>query len=221
MAHEQCSKHHETVSATGSSRGPSTQLKTLAKHRRPNTLCEESSPEDSPPRGGTPDSLEEYECLKIRPPVAHTNREVVNYNKMDPRNIITLCDKACYSSAKERVTNERFWTFHQDCYHTILYRKTKPVVLAQFIHLDYMKSKKDMNFNRILEACEFHGITDLLLFHYNKNQEVIAELYSTLYFDKKEIIFMWMTNGQMFSIKLSHSLLSSHAPSAQLATLLF
>jgi hypothetical protein len=30
-----------------------------------------------------------------------------------------------------------------------------------------MKRKKDMHFNRILEACEFHGITNLLLFRYN------------------------------------------------------
>jgi hypothetical protein len=33
---------------------------------------------------------------------------VVNYNNVDPRNIITLHDKACYSSAKERGTDERF-----------------------------------------------------------------------------------------------------------------
>jgi hypothetical protein len=126
---------------------------------------------------------------------------VVNYNKVDPRNIVMLRDKACYSSAKERCTDETF--FHQDWYHIILYRKTKPVVSAQWIHLDYMNRTKDMHFNRILEACEFHGITDLLLFHYNWNQEVIAEFYSTLYFDKKEGIFMWMTNGRRFSIKLT------------------
>jgi hypothetical protein len=46
--------------------------KQLAKRWRPRTLCEESSPEDSP-RGGTLESFEEFECLKIRPPIAHTN----------------------------------------------------------------------------------------------------------------------------------------------------
>jgi hypothetical protein len=102
--------------------------KQLAKRQRPSSLCEESSPEDSPPRGGTPKSPEEFECLKIRPPVAHTNREVVNYNKVDPRNLITLWDRSCYSSARERGTDERFWTFfHQDWYHSILYRKSKPI----------------------------------------------------------------------------------------------
>jgi hypothetical protein len=72
---------------------------------------------------------EEVECLKIRPLVAYTNREVVNYNKVDPRNLITLWDRPCYSSAKERTTDERFWTFfHQDWYHSMLYLKTTPMV---------------------------------------------------------------------------------------------
>jgi hypothetical protein len=32
---------------------------------------------------------------------------------------------------------------------------------------------------------------------------VIPEFYSTLFFDKKERIFMWMTNGRRFHIKLT------------------
>jgi hypothetical protein len=66
-----------------------------------------------------------------------------------------------------------------------------------------MRNKKDMHFNRILEAYDFHGITDLLQFRHNWNLEVITEFYSTLFFDKKERIFMWMTNGRRFNVKLS------------------
>jgi hypothetical protein len=140
----------------------------------------------------------------MRPPVADTNREVVNYNKVDPRTIVTLCQKACYSSSKERGTDKHFWTFfQQDWYYSVLYRKTKPVVPMQWVHMDYMKSKKDIHFNRILEACESHGISHLLLFRYNWNQEIITEFYSTLLFDKQERIFMWMTNGRRFNIKLT------------------
>jgi hypothetical protein len=60
-----------------------------------------------------------------------------------------------------------------------------------------------MHFKKILEACDLHGITDLLQFYYNWNQEVILEFYFTLFFDKKERIFMWMTNGRRFHVKLS------------------
>jgi hypothetical protein len=66
-----------------------------------------------------------------------------------------------------------------------------------------MRRKKDTSFNRIIEACNFHGITNFLQFHYNWNQEIITEFYSTLFFNKKERIFMWMTNGRRFNIKLT------------------
>jgi hypothetical protein len=66
-----------------------------------------------------------------------------------------------------------------------------------------MRNKKDMHFNRILKACDFHGIIDLLQFRHNWNQEVITEFFSTLFFDKKEMIFMWMTNSRRFNAKLS------------------
>jgi hypothetical protein len=201
---ERCSKQCQEVGGSGSSRAPTAHPKKLAKRARPISLQEESSPEDSP-RGGTPYSPQEVECLKkIRAPDCHINREEFDYNKEDLRNIITLQGKSCYNHSKERSTDERFWTFfHQDWYHFVLYRKTSPVVKHQCVHIDYMRNKKDIHFNRILEACDFHGITDLPQFHYNWNQEVVAEFYSTPFFDKKKRIFMWMTNGRRFHIKLT------------------
>jgi hypothetical protein len=50
-------------------------------------------------------------------PEIHTNREIVNYSKEDPMNVMHLHNKPCYSSSKERGTDERFWTFfHRDWY---------------------------------------------------------------------------------------------------------
>jgi hypothetical protein len=142
--------------------------------------------------------------LKIRTPIVLTNQEVVNYSKEDPMNLITLRNRTCYSSPKGRGTDERLWTFfHQDWYLTVLYLKTSLVVRHQWVDIDYMRNKKDMHFNMILEACDLHGITDLLQFRHNWNREVIIEFYSTLFFDKKERIFMWMTNGKRFNVKLS------------------
>jgi hypothetical protein len=63
--------------------------------------------------------------LKIRSLDYHINREEVDYNKEDPRNIITLWDKSCYNHSKERGIDEIFLTFfHQDWYHSVLYKKT-------------------------------------------------------------------------------------------------
>jgi hypothetical protein len=61
-----------------------------------------------------------------------------------------------------------------------------------------MRNKKGVHFNRILEACDLHDITNLLQFRYNWNQEIISEFYFTLFYDKKEKIFMWMTNDRRF-----------------------
>jgi hypothetical protein len=57
---EHHSKHHQDVGA--SSGGPSAKPKKLAKRPRPSSYQEESSPEVSPPHGGT---LDETECLKM------------------------------------------------------------------------------------------------------------------------------------------------------------
>jgi hypothetical protein len=114
MAHEgqeRCSKQRQETGGSSSSRAPTTHPKKLAKRARPSSFWEESSPEDSPHRGGTPESPDELECLKIHASVTHTNLEVVNYSKDDPMNLITIHNKPCYSLPKERGTDERFWTF--------------------------------------------------------------------------------------------------------------
>jgi hypothetical protein len=121
---EHRSKHHHDVGTSSS--GPSAKPKKLAKRPRPSNYQEESSPEASPPHGGTPD---ETECLKMYSLEVHTNQEIMNYSKEDPMNLITIHNKPCYRLPKERETDERFWTFfHQDWYRTVLYPKSSPVI---------------------------------------------------------------------------------------------
>jgi hypothetical protein len=105
MAREGQERRSKQCQETGGSSlnwAPTAHPKKLAKRERPSTLREESSPEDSPPHGGTPESPDELECLKIRPPVAHTNWEVVNYSKEDPMNVVTFCNKPCYNWYQRR-----------------------------------------------------------------------------------------------------------------------
>jgi hypothetical protein len=97
------SKHRQDISASSS--GPSTKPKKLAKRSRPSSYQEESSPEVSPPCGGSPN---EVECLKMYSPEIHTTREIVNYSKEDPLNVVHLRNKACYNLVKEWGTDERF-----------------------------------------------------------------------------------------------------------------
>jgi hypothetical protein len=105
--HEHRTKHRQDVGGS-STHAPTAKNKQLAKRQRPSSLCEESSPEASPPRGGTPESPDEVDCLKMRPLVIHSNRDIVNYNKEDPMTLMNLRNQSCYNSAKERGTDERF-----------------------------------------------------------------------------------------------------------------
>jgi hypothetical protein len=101
-------------------------------------------------------------------PEIHTNREIMNYSKEDHINVMHLRNKPRYNSSKERGTDERFWTFfHQDWYRTVLYLKSSPVVKQQYVDIEYMRKKKDMHLNMVLEACDLHDITDLLQFRHN------------------------------------------------------
>jgi hypothetical protein len=100
---EHHSKHRQDVGTSSS--GPSTKPKKFAKRPRPCSYQEESSPKASPHYGSTPD---EMECLKMYPPVIHSNREIVNYSKEGPMNVMHLRNKPCYSSSKERGTDKRF-----------------------------------------------------------------------------------------------------------------
>jgi hypothetical protein len=99
---ERHSKHHQDVGTFSS--GHSTKSKKLAKRSRSNNYQEESSPEVSPPHGGTPNDTE---CLKMYSPEIHTTQEIMNYSKEDPLNVLHLHNKACYNLVKERGTDER------------------------------------------------------------------------------------------------------------------
>jgi hypothetical protein len=44
--------------------------------------------------------------------------------------------------------------------------KSSPVVKQQYVDIEYMRNK-DMDFNRVLEACDLHDITDELQFRHN------------------------------------------------------
>jgi hypothetical protein len=87
--HEHHTKHRQDVGGS-STHAPAARNKQLAKRWRSNSHRKESSPDTSPPHGGTPESSDEVECLKMRPSVIHTNRDIVNYSKEDPMTLMNL-----------------------------------------------------------------------------------------------------------------------------------
>ena len=42
-----------------------------------------------------------------------------------------------------------------------------------------MKEKNEPEFNKAIKACELFGLTDIMSFRYNWNEEVLAQYYAT------------------------------------------
>jgi hypothetical protein len=104
---ERRTKHRQDTGGS-SSQAPAARSKLLAKRRRPSSLREEFSPEYSPPRGDAPESPDEVECLTMSSPEIHTNRDIVNYSKEDPMNLVKLRNQPCYKSTRKEAPMRDF-----------------------------------------------------------------------------------------------------------------
>ena len=45
-----------------------------------------------------------------------------------------------------------------------------------------MKAKNEPEFNKVIKACELFGLTDIMSFRYNWNEEVLAQFYATFFY---------------------------------------
>jgi hypothetical protein len=61
-----------------------------------------------------------------------------------------------------------------------------------------MENKHDPIFNRVIAACTAKHLKEILAFKKNWNNEVIAQFYTTIYFEEHGDTrkFYWMTEGQ-------------------------
>ena len=52
--------------------------------------------------------------------------------------------------------------------------KKSKVVQMQYIDWEEMKAKNELEFNKVIKACELFGLTNIMSFRYNWNEEVLA-----------------------------------------------
>ena len=53
----------------------------------------------------------------------------------------------------------------------------------QYVNWKEMKEKNELEFNRVIRACENFGLSDLMSFRYNWNEEVLAQFHATFFYD--------------------------------------
>jgi hypothetical protein len=80
--------------------------------------------------------------------------------------------------------------------------KSKPVANSQWIDWAYMKNKHDPIFGIVIAAYTTKHLRDILTFKKDWNNEVIAQLYATVYFEEHDNTrkLYWMTEGQWYEV---------------------
>jgi hypothetical protein len=104
---------------------------------------------------------------------------------------------------KESGIDYRFHTtFQQDFYETVIIPKNKPVVISRWIEWNYMEGKSDRIFDEVMTACRAKHLRDIMAFRKNWNNEIIAQLFATLYIEERGDTrrFHWMTEGRWYVI---------------------
>ena len=63
-----------------------------------------------------------------------------------------------------------------------------------------MKAKNEPELNKVIKACELFGLTDIMSFRYNQNEEVLAQFHSTFFYSIYTDEIHWMTEGQNYRV---------------------
>jgi L-amino acid N-acyltransferase YncA len=69
-----------------------------------------------------------------------------------------------------------------------------------------MENKHDPIFDRVIAACQAKHLRDILAFKKDGNNEVIAQFYTTVSFEKHgdTTKIHWMTESQWYEVSYSH-----------------
>ena len=81
-----------------------------------------------------------------------------------------------YEQPKDLEIDYRFWNeFHFNFYASVNFNSKKSkVVKMQYVDWKEIKAKNEPEFNKVIKACELFGLTDIMSFRYNWNEEVLA-----------------------------------------------
>ena len=63
-----------------------------------------------------------------------------------------------------------------------------------------MKGKNEPQFNKVIKACELFGLTDIMSFRYNWNEEVLAQFHPTFFYSIYTDEMHWMTEGRHYRV---------------------
>ena len=89
-----------------------------------------------------------------------------------------------YEQPKDLEIDYRFWNeFYSNFYASVNFNSKKSkVVKMQYVDWEEMKVKNELEFNKMIKACELFGLTDIMSFRYNWNEEVLVQFHATFFY---------------------------------------
>jgi hypothetical protein len=70
----------------------------------------------------------------------------------------------------------------------------------QHVDSEEIKDKDDPEFNKVIKAYEHFGLTNIMSFQYNWNEEVLAQFHATFFYDIYADEKHWMTEGRHYRV---------------------
>ena len=96
---------------------------------------------------------------------------------------------------RHSATDPRFWTlFQQDFYESVIKSTAHPTVPMQWINWEELQAHNDPVINSVIANCDLMGIRSFMTLQQNWCNEIIAQFYATVYFDRYRAMH-WMTQG--------------------------
>ena len=75
-----------------------------------------------------------------------------------------------------------------------------PIIPCKYVDWDYIEKLKYPHYNAAIEICKEFGIYELMGFRYDWNTEILAQFFSSLYYDAYRVTFYWTTEGEKYGI---------------------
>jgi hypothetical protein len=145
--------------------------------------------------------IEYPEGVIMRRPVDTPAHPVLNYARKQ-KMVEEACEDNPYEQPKDLGVGYRFWNeFHSNFYASVIFnsRKSK-IVKMQYVDWEEIKDKDDPEFNKVIKACEHFGLTDIMSFQYNWNEEVLAQFHATFFYDIYADEIHWMTEERHYRV---------------------
>jgi hypothetical protein len=145
--------------------------------------------------------IEYPERVIMRRPVDTPTHPVLNYARKQ-KMVEEAREDNTYEQPKDLGVGYKFWNeFHSNFYASMIFnsRKSK-IVKMQYVDWEEIKDKDDPEFNKVIKACEHFGLTNIMSFQYNWNEEVLAQFHATFFYDIYADEVHWMTKERHYRV---------------------